>query len=252
MEEVRREEVVRSEEEVKEEVKRAVVENIRMGQEEGNSKLAIIYEIAKEWAKRNQEVEKKKDFERQVSRLLENWLEMKENLKMSAEDHPEGIWIRVPMPRIPSSSAKKETKMVDEMKMGDKKEEKGKDDGKEKKVEDEWWQWLPSGNWWLESEEDWRDWVWDSDLNGYTKDDVEWYWVYNEEEDEWEWSWYEEEWDEDEVEVVDKRPKEAKVVPPPRSRNMHVPPPLKVDGKPIYPKHMPTQSGGAGSRSSHA
>lgn len=247
MEEVRREEVVRSEEEVKEEVKRAVVENIRMGQEEGNSKLAIIHEIARDWAKRKQEVEKQKDFERQVSRLLENWLEMKENLKMSAEDHPEGIWIRVPLPRIPSSSAKKENKMDDEKKMDGEKKEKGKD-GKEKKNEDEdeWWMWL-------ESEEDWWDWVWDSDLHGFTKDDVPWYWVFNEEEDEWECMWYEEEWDEDEVELVQKKEKvkDPKVVPPPRTRNLHVPPPIKADGKPIYPKQMPTQSGGTGSRSSH-
>ena len=118
VEDVRREKVekaVKSDEEIAaeklaDEVKAAVVENIRMGQEEGNTKLAIIHEIAKEWAKRNQEVEKKKDFERQVSRLLENWLEMKENLKMSTEDHPEGIWIKVPLPRIPSSSAKKENR----------------------------------------------------------------------------------------------------------------------------------------------
>ena len=245
VEDVRREKVekaVKSDEEIAaeklaDEVKAAVVENIRMGQEEGNTKLAIIHEIAKEWAKRNQEVEKKKDFERQVSRLLENWLEMKENLKMSTEDHPEGIWIKVPLPRIPSSSAKKENKMDDEKKMDGKKKEKSEDD-------DEWWYG------WLESEEDWWNWVWDSDLNGYTKDDVEWYWVYNEEEDVWEWRWYEEEWDEDEQ--VDKKLKEAKVVPPPRTRNLHVPPPLKVAGKPIYPKQMPAQSGGASSRASHA
>ena len=50
--------------------------------------------------------------------------------------------------------------------------------------------------------------------------------------------------------MVPKVKKEGQLVPPPRVRNKVVPPPMRMDGKLVYPKRMPSGKGQA-SRGSH-